>query len=161
MALIKCPECSLSISDKAAACPNCGYPLRPAPEPVEYELQKTSNSDSSAADFVRFYAVLVWIGGLVLAIIAGYSEKMVGAYYTYSEKAFGWGVFFTVLLICALCGGLIWSVASLFDDVHNIRTLLSSLQLSKKNVSRFTGKKQQSHNSSRMMLQKIPITYSF
>lgn len=161
MALIKCPECGLSISDKAAACPNCGYPLRPAPEPVEYELQKTSNSDSSAADFVRFYAVLVWIGGLVLAIIAGYSEKMVGAYYTYSEKAFGWGVFFTVLLICALCGGLIWSVASLFDDVHNIRTLLSSLQLSKKNVSRFTGKKQQSHNSSRMMLQKIPITYSF
>lgn len=148
MALIKCPECGLSISDKAAACPNCGYPLQPAPEPVEYELQKTSNSDSSAADFVRFYAVLVWIGGLVLAIIAGYSEKMVGTYYTYSEKAFGWGVFFTVLLICALCGGLIWSVASLFDDVHNIRTLLSSLQLSKKNVSRFIGKKQQSHNKS-------------
>ncbi|MDO4827890.1 MAG: zinc-ribbon domain-containing protein, partial [Clostridia bacterium] len=27
MALIKCPECGLSISDKAAACPNCGYPL--------------------------------------------------------------------------------------------------------------------------------------
>lgn len=161
MALIKCPECGLSISDKAAACPNCGYPLHPAPEPVEYELQKTSNSDSSAAGFLRFLAVLVWIGGLVLAIIAGYSEKMVGTYYTYSEKAFGWGVFFTVLLICALCGGLIWSVASLFDDVHNIRTLLSSLQLSKKNVSRFTGKKQQSHNSSRMMLQKIPITYSF
>lgn len=148
MALIKCPECGLSISDKAAACPNCGYPLQPAPEPVEYELQKTSNSDSSAADFVRFYAVLVWIGGLVLAIIAGYSEKMVGTYYTYSEKAFGWGVFFTVLLICALCGGLIWSVASLFDDVHNIRTLLSSLQLSKKNVSRLTGKKQQSRNKS-------------
>lgn len=148
MALIKCPECGLSISDKAAACPNCGYPLHPAPEPVEYELQKTYNSDSSAAGFVRFYAVLVWIGGLVLAIIAGYSEKMVGTYYTYSEKAFGWGVFFTVLLICALCGGLIWSVASLFDDVHNIRTSLSSLQLYKKNVSRFIGKKQESHNKS-------------
>ena len=83
MALIKCPECGLSISDKAAACPNCGYPLRPAPEPVEYELQKTYNSDSSAAGFLRFLAVLVWIGGLVLAIIAGYSEKMVGTYYTH------------------------------------------------------------------------------
>ncbi|MDO4384502.1 MAG: zinc-ribbon domain-containing protein [Clostridia bacterium] len=33
MALIKCPECGLSISDKAAVCPNCGYPLQPAPEP--------------------------------------------------------------------------------------------------------------------------------
>ena len=27
MALIKCPECGREISDKAAACPNCGCPL--------------------------------------------------------------------------------------------------------------------------------------
>ena len=27
MALIKCPECSKEISDKANNCPNCGYPL--------------------------------------------------------------------------------------------------------------------------------------
>lgn len=27
MALIKCPECGREISDKAAACPGCGYPL--------------------------------------------------------------------------------------------------------------------------------------
>lgn len=27
MALIKCPECGKEISDKAKACPNCGYPL--------------------------------------------------------------------------------------------------------------------------------------
>ncbi len=148
MALIKCPECGLSISDKAAACPNCGYPLHPAPEPVEYELQKTSNSDSSAAGFLRFLAVLVWIGGLILAIATGYVEKTVGTRYTYTEKAFDWGIFFTALGTYALYGGLIWSVASLFDDVHDIHTSLSSLQLSKKNVSRFVGKKQQSHNKS-------------
>lgn len=28
MSLIKCPECGKEISDKAAACPNCGMPLR-------------------------------------------------------------------------------------------------------------------------------------
>jgi hypothetical protein len=28
MALIRCPECHRSISDKALACPHCGYPLR-------------------------------------------------------------------------------------------------------------------------------------
>jgi len=28
MALIKCSECGKEISDKAAACPNCGMPLR-------------------------------------------------------------------------------------------------------------------------------------
>lgn len=27
MALIKCPECSKEISDKATSCPNCGYPI--------------------------------------------------------------------------------------------------------------------------------------
>ena len=27
MALIKCPECEKKISDKANACPNCGYPV--------------------------------------------------------------------------------------------------------------------------------------
>lgn len=27
MSLITCPECGQSISDKAAACPHCGYPL--------------------------------------------------------------------------------------------------------------------------------------
>lgn len=27
MALINCPECNKQISDKATACPNCGYPI--------------------------------------------------------------------------------------------------------------------------------------
>jgi ribosomal protein L37E len=27
MALIQCPECQLQVSDKALACPHCGYPL--------------------------------------------------------------------------------------------------------------------------------------
>lgn len=28
MALIKCPECGKEISDRAAACPNCGCPIK-------------------------------------------------------------------------------------------------------------------------------------
>ena len=28
MSLISCPECDKEISDKALACPNCGYPVR-------------------------------------------------------------------------------------------------------------------------------------
>lgn len=27
MALIICPECSRDVSDKAAACPHCGFPI--------------------------------------------------------------------------------------------------------------------------------------
>ena len=29
MALIDCPECGASISDKAATCPKCGHPMKP------------------------------------------------------------------------------------------------------------------------------------
>ena len=29
MALIDCPECGASVSDKAATCPKCGYPMKP------------------------------------------------------------------------------------------------------------------------------------
>jgi len=29
MALVSCPECGKSVSDKARSCPNCGYPIKP------------------------------------------------------------------------------------------------------------------------------------
>lgn len=32
MALIKCPECGTEVSDKAAACPKCAYPLQKVQE---------------------------------------------------------------------------------------------------------------------------------
>jgi TM2 domain-containing membrane protein YozV len=35
MALISCPECSTKVSDRAASCPSCGYPIaQPASSPV-------------------------------------------------------------------------------------------------------------------------------
>jgi len=42
MALIKCPDCDRDVSDQAASCPNCGYPLNspekaPAPDPSTAE----------------------------------------------------------------------------------------------------------------------------
>lgn len=50
MALIKCPECGNEISDKAAACPNCGYPIDRKPiEPVE-PSEPVAEVDPSATD---------------------------------------------------------------------------------------------------------------
>lgn len=31
--LVKCPECELQVSDKAYACPHCGYPMKPDVQP--------------------------------------------------------------------------------------------------------------------------------
>jgi len=44
MALIKCPECGKQISDAAAACPNCAYPInqqrQQAPQVIEQTGKK-------------------------------------------------------------------------------------------------------------------------
>ena len=40
MALIKCPECEQTISDKASKCPKCGYPIQ------EYLGGKTEESQT-------------------------------------------------------------------------------------------------------------------
>lgn len=36
MALINCPECSKEISDKAEACPQCGFPIKRSPPKVQW-----------------------------------------------------------------------------------------------------------------------------
>ena len=40
--LTQCPECELPVSDKANACPHCGYPLKPS------EKQKDLANPTSA-----------------------------------------------------------------------------------------------------------------
>ena len=45
MALINCPDCGKDVSDQAAACPNCGYPIK-SPE-------KSAGAEQSAAGEAR------------------------------------------------------------------------------------------------------------
>lgn len=40
MSIIQCPECSHNISDKALACPSCGYPLQPVSFSVKRPRKK-------------------------------------------------------------------------------------------------------------------------
>lgn len=46
MALIKCPECEIEISDKAASCPHCGFPVS-----SHIKSENTQN-------YIHFY----WVG---------------------------------------------------------------------------------------------------
>lgn len=41
MALIKCPECELQVSDKARSCPHCGFPLSESTKPKKRSFSKT------------------------------------------------------------------------------------------------------------------------
>lgn len=47
MALIKCPECEQSISDKASKCPKCGYPIQEYLSSKAEETQTESVNDTS------------------------------------------------------------------------------------------------------------------
>lgn len=50
MALIKCPECGKEFSDKAAACPNCGFPTSELTSPGLSEDESSQDSCESATD---------------------------------------------------------------------------------------------------------------
>ena len=43
--LVKCPECELQVSDKAPACPHCGYPMKPSVK--RKPRAKNNNEDAS------------------------------------------------------------------------------------------------------------------
>ena len=43
--LTQCPECELPVSDKANACPHCGYPLKSS----EKQKKKTSQIQQAPA----------------------------------------------------------------------------------------------------------------
>lgn len=45
MALITCPECSGQVSDKATACPHCGYPLGEQPAQNAAETEQANDTE--------------------------------------------------------------------------------------------------------------------
>lgn len=67
MALIACPECSKQISDKAYACPNCGYPTSAAAKRsfgwsgVAHTWLTTSAIQGIAAFVAIALVAIVWI----------------------------------------------------------------------------------------------------
>ena len=62
MALIKCPECGREVSDKATACPNCGYALNKS----NGNIAPKSNKKWIVATVVAVLAIAVGIGAWLL-----------------------------------------------------------------------------------------------
>ncbi len=70
MALIQCPECGIELSDRAAACPRCGYPVgrglvRAAPR-------------SSALDLAKSVGARIALGAVLLASAVAYEAELMG-----------------------------------------------------------------------------------
>lgn len=76
MALIKCPECGKMISDKAHACPNCGYPLQKRARRAIHELRREAEraeSKKAAATMKKSVSQITrnLIASIVLILILG------------------------------------------------------------------------------------------
>ena len=69
MALINCGECGKSVSDKAAACPHCGAPVKPAPG-ASPGVAPASAGAEKAGGWVPLW-ILVPLGLVVAFLIFG------------------------------------------------------------------------------------------
>lgn len=68
MALISCPECSKEISDKAAACPNCGAPQAGSAAPsIKLNSESHAHVTRTGASWEGWGFVLI-VGGMLVAM---------------------------------------------------------------------------------------------
>jgi len=76
MALIHCPECNREISDRAAMCPNCGYPLAGTYAAVNAPVGDAVISNrplvSEQVELERHFRPIGFILGLILIGIGAY-----------------------------------------------------------------------------------------
>ena len=49
MAIVSCPECDDNVSDKAAACPHCGYPINGDDSPIKWQRVREENEKDRIA----------------------------------------------------------------------------------------------------------------
>ena len=51
MALIKCPECQTEVSDRASACPRCGYPISKIQSANVIKMKMPAPSENAMGKF--------------------------------------------------------------------------------------------------------------
>jgi uncharacterized membrane protein YvbJ len=75
MALIKCPECSKEVSDKAPSCPHCGSPIAAAREQNETGVMITTIQETSKKFKLQIVlSACVFWGGLIWMWIFAYNS---------------------------------------------------------------------------------------
>ncbi len=95
MPMIKCPECGKEISDKAAACPNCGCPIKKSnaefiKQNTEEMWEKDDNCVSNEESPVSIISLVCYVSGVIFSFIN------IGI-------AFALGVIAIILAIVASC----------------------------------------------------------
>ena len=113
MALIKCPECSTDVSDKAVSCPKCGYPMQTttpqSPAEVDSFVKQALMNDGKIAAIKRYRTC---VPGAGLAEAKQYVERLEASLPPGSVKpASSQGCLSVVVLaglVLAACALVLW-----------------------------------------------------
>ena len=92
-------------------------------KPLEFSITPHPIQDTSnAALFMKIIAYILWIGGLILAIVSSRVEVSYSSYYT--ETVFQWTTFFTMILTYGLLGCFAMCMSEIFENISIIKNLL-------------------------------------
>ena len=76
MALVKCPECGTEVSDKAAACPKCAYPIaNPHQSPSPIKVQTIEQTSKQIKLQILLSTLILLIGVVMFVFGAGTNES--------------------------------------------------------------------------------------
>lgn len=65
MALVECPDCRNSVSDKAAYCPQCGHPIAPPP-PIILKDDRRSGKKAGGGCAVVLVLFVAFVGAIIV-----------------------------------------------------------------------------------------------
>lgn len=88
MALIKCPECEQSVSDKASKCPKCGYPIQEylSQKGTETKAQNCNDAAARVETFVDMQQIPIQKESKKKGIIATLMDRLQGLKQGVSKK---------------------------------------------------------------------------
>lgn len=113
MALITCPECQREISDQAAACPLCGFPISGAPKDARFDAAPHVVTVRKSRGV---YIVLGLLFGL-LGIHNFYAGYYALAIVQLLVTVFLWWTIFAPLVVLAV---VLWELFTTADDAYGV-----------------------------------------
>ena len=98
--LIKCPECSKEVSDKAEACPNCAYPLTEKIEDPEVKKEKQKPDDIKAEELEYRPAGIKLLSIQIIVTLIIFIANMI---ITHSRGSYNSALITSIFIFIATC----------------------------------------------------------
>lgn len=87
-----------------------------------------TDQKSNAATFFTVLAWILWIGGLIIAIVGSNVTVQKGGYYSYTTTEFSFALFMSTFVIYLISGAFCLCAAELFKKLQTIVNLLRRKQ---------------------------------